>query len=139
MGFRLEKVASTVRAVIADALQHKLSDPRISTFSSVTRVEVTGDLMYAKVYVSVMGDEADVRNTMRGLKHATGYVQTLLAKRLNIRQCPHIVFVQDESVKVASKTIQAVDQVIAELNPADSGQACLDDSSTGQVGPGGNE
>lgn len=132
----MEKVASTIRLVIADAILHKLSDPRISSFSSVTRVEVTGDLMHAKVYVSVMGDETEQRKTMRGLESATGHVQTLLAKRLNIRQCPHIVFLLDESMKIASETIQTVGQAMAELDVPVSEENDLHDSQTEDGGPG---
>lgn len=132
----MEKVASTVRLVIADAILHKLSDPRISPFSSVTRVEVTGDLMHARVFVSVMGDDTVQRKTMQGLRHATGHVQTLLAKRMKVRQCPHIVFLLDETMKIASQTIRTVNDAMAELDerPIEDGE--LRDASATDLSPG---
>lgn len=136
MSIRLEKIASTIRLVIADAILHKLSDPRISSFSSVTRVEVTGDLMHARVFVSVMGDETAQRKTMQGLLHATGHVQTLLAKRLKIRQCPHIVFLLDESMKIASQTVRTVDEAMAELDGRGTEDDELRDASVTDLGPG---
>jgi len=109
--YRIEKVASTIQ----DAIVNRLSDPRISRFTSVTRVKVSGDLQLAKVYVSVMGSPGEQRRTMAGLQHAVGHVQTLLAKRLHIRQCPRIQFVLDESIKKAAQTMRLIEQSMAEI------------------------
>ncbi len=117
--FRVEKVASTVREVISDAIANRLSDPRISAFTSVTRVKVSGDLQTAKVYVSVMGPEGEQNRSVSGLRHATGHVQALLARRLRTRHCPRIQFVLDDSIKKATETIRLIGQSAAEFGPAE--------------------
>ncbi|HEY3244768.1 MAG TPA: 30S ribosome-binding factor RbfA [Phycisphaerae bacterium] len=103
---RLEKLASTIRFVVSDAIANKLSDPRISRFASVTRVDVVADLSLARVYVSVMGTPGEQRRTFRALQHAAGHVQRLLARQLQTRQCPEVRFVLDPSLKVAAQTMQ---------------------------------
>ena len=81
---RVDKIASTIREIVSDTIAHKLSDPRISPWTSVTRVEVAGDLQVAKVYVSVMGDQNSARTTMAGLNHAAGRIQRELARVLTV-------------------------------------------------------
>jgi ribosome-binding factor A len=112
--FRPERVAHLVRAVVSDAISHKLSDPRIEPFSSVTRVEVSRDLEHAKVFVSVMGDTSVRRRTMNGLDSAAGHIQRLVARQLPIRHCPQLSFHLDESIKRAVETIQLIDETMAE-------------------------
>jgi len=142
---RVEKIANAVRGVVSDAIQHRLSDPRISPLASVTRVAVSGDLLFANVYVSVMGTEAEQRKCLRGLHHAKGYIQTLLARRLQVRQCPRIEFFLDASIKKATEMIRVIDETMAEhcaseSSVASEGETCetgedADDVSS-QVGPG---
>ena len=112
---RPERVANVIRTVVSDAIANKLSDPRIQPMSSVTRVEVSGDLEYAKVWVSVMGDPAVQQRTIMGLHSARGYVQGLLARKLPIRHCPRISFHLDESIKRAVETIRLIDEAMSEL------------------------
>jgi ribosome-binding factor A len=117
---RIEKVASTVRSVISEAIQRRLSDPRISPFTSVTRVAISRDLEFATVYVSVMGTDAEQRRTIAGLQHARGHVQSLLARELRIRQCPQVRFLLDDSIKKATETIRMLDQAMHEGRDLDS-------------------
>ena len=112
--FRPARVAHIVRAVVSDAISHKLNDPRIEPLSSVTRVEVSGDLEYAKVFVSVMGDASVRRRTMAGLNSAGGLVQRLVARQLPIRHCPQLSFHLDESIQRAAQTIQLINETMAE-------------------------
>ena len=111
---RPERVANVVRAVVCDAMANKLNDPRIAPLSSVTRVEVSGDLEYAKVWVSVMGEAAAQRRTIAGLRSAAGLVQRLLARRLRVRHCPRLSFHLDESIKRAAETMRLIDEAVAQ-------------------------
>ncbi len=115
--FRVDKMGSAIRQIVSEAIATKLNDPRISTFTSVTRVEVSRDLQIARVYVSVLGTEAETRKTMTGLAHAVGHVQRLVAGRLTVRRCPEIRFVLDPSIKKAAQTIQIIEQTTAEAQP----------------------
>jgi len=107
---RPAKMASLVRQIVSEAIAQKLNDPRISPLASVTRVEVSGDLQVAKVYVSVMGSEAEGRTTLRGLTHAAGHIQRLLSEHWHARHCPEIRFVLDDSIKGAARTVAIIEE-----------------------------
>ncbi len=132
--FRPDKMASLIRLIVSDMIANKLQDPRISTFASVTRVEVSGDLQIAKVFVSVMGSEADDRRTMTALNHARGHIQKAVAKGVSTRVCPQISFHSDASIKKAAEIIRIIDESV----PAgDSEEATLDDPCNTEDQTGG--
>lgn len=110
MSHRIARVSHLVRDVVSDAIAHRVWDPRVSHFTSVTRVEVSSNLRAAAVYVSVMGTDAEAKKTMQGLESARGMIQTRLARRLNTRQCPILRFHLDKGLKVAIETIRRIDQ-----------------------------
>lgn len=104
--YRKEKVASVIRQVVGEAIVHRLNDPRVAPLTTVMRVEVTGDLLLARVYLSVQGDQATEQRTLRAMRHAAGYMQRMLARRLPIRQCPELRFEIDAGVKGARRTME---------------------------------
>ena len=104
--YRKEKVASVVRQIVGEAIVHRLSDPRVAPLTTVTRVAITGDLMIARVYLSVRGDDATERRTLAGVRRASGYIQRMLAKALSIRQCPELRFEIDQGAKGARRTLE---------------------------------
>jgi ribosome-binding factor A len=126
-GRRPERVAAVVRSVVSDAIATKLSDPRIAPLASVTRVEVSGDLEYAKVWISVLGDETVQRRTLAGLCSAAGYVQRLVGSELSIRHCPKVSFHLDLSLKKAAETIRLIEKVASEKRPQADSDAEPDD------------
>lgn len=106
--YRVDKVASTIRDIVSDAIANRLSDPRINTLTSITRVEVTADLQFADVHVSVLGDEGAARTTMRGLAQAAPRVQRMVAKGLSVRRCPEVRFRLDDSLKKAAEMYRLI-------------------------------
>jgi ribosome-binding factor A len=112
--FRVDKLGSTIRDIVSDAIANRLNDPRISPLTSITRVEVSGDLQIAKVFVSVLGGASQARKTMAGLTHAGGHVQRLVAERLSVRRCPEIRFVLDASLKKAAETIRVIEDSVGQ-------------------------
>lgn len=82
MGHRLERLGSVIRGVVSDAILSRVSDPRVSRLTSITRVNVSADLKFADVYFSVMGSEVEGRTTLRGLQSARGMIQSLLARAI---------------------------------------------------------
>lgn len=96
------------------AILAELKDPRIRDVT-VTYVEVSGDLRHAKVHVSVMGDEARQRLSLRGLQSAAGFLQSKCAARINTRYTPRIQFLLDDGVK---KSIE-IARILKEVLPAD--------------------
>src|SRR5687768_858263 len=95
---RLARVAEAIREVASETILFELKDPRVKGVT-VTRAEVSADLQHAKIFVSVMGSEGEQKLCLRGLKHATGFVQAKLAKRLQTRFTPAVTFVLDAGVK----------------------------------------
>ena len=76
-----------------------LKDPRVSgAMVSITRVEATPDMRYAKVYISVLGDEGALRDAMRGLRSASGFLRRELSSRLTLRYTPELAFEADDSI-----------------------------------------
>lgn len=109
---RPAKMASVVRNIVSEAISHQLNDPRVSPMASVTRVEISGDLQIAKVFVSVLGSEGETRKTLEGLGHAAGHIQRLLSKRLHTRHCPEVRFLTDMSVKGSAQTVQIIEESV---------------------------
>jgi ribosome-binding factor A len=83
----------------------------------VTRAEVSGDLQHAKIYVSIMGSKKEQELTMHGLRHATGFVQSKLANRLQTRFTPAIQFVLDEGVKKSIEMTRLINEALGQSAP----------------------
>ena len=108
---RTLKAAEAVREVVGMAILADLNDPRITNVT-VTRVEVSGDMREAKVYVSVMGEEKEQRLCMHGLRSAAGFLQSKVANRIDTRYTPRIEFVLDRGVKQSIEIHRILDEVL---------------------------
>ncbi len=126
--FRPDKMASLIRGIVSDMIANKLNDPRISSFTSITRVEVSGDLQLAKVYISVMGSEAQERKTMAALEHARGHVQRAIAKGVTARVCPVLSFHTDRSIKKAAEIIKIIDENIPPADYVSEEEPCSNEA-----------
>jgi ribosome-binding factor A len=110
---RQDQLGQVIARELSDLIRLRMKDPRIG-FASITGVEVTRDLSYAKVFISVMGSPEEQRETMRGLRHASGFLRHELAQRLTIRHVPEISFQLDESIARGARVIALLDQVSAQ-------------------------
>src|SRR4051794_1005317 len=117
---RLERVAEVVREVASETILFEVRDPRVKGVT-VTRTEVSGDLQHAKVYVSVMGSPAEQQACLRGLEHASGFVQSKLAGRLKTRFTPVIKFVLEGGVKKSIEMPRTLNEERALPAPATRG------------------
>lgn len=95
---RQAKLGEQIALEVSDLLRTRVKDPRVG-FASITRVEVSGDLRHAKIYVSVLGAEGEKKATIEALSHATGFIRRELASRLTIRFMPEIAFKLDNSIE----------------------------------------
>ena len=118
--FRIDKVASVIRQIVSEAIRDRLQDPRISTMTSVMRVEVSPDLDSARVHVSILGSAAVQKTTMAALTSAAGYIQGILARSLHTRQCPRLVFLLDDSLKRGKEVMRMIDDSMRELEDDDT-------------------
>jgi ribosome-binding factor A len=115
---RAQKVAEAIREVVSMAILTELKDPRVKDVT-VTYVEVSSDLRNAKVHVSVMGDETHQELTLRGLQSAAGFLQSKIARQLEMRYTPRLTFLLDQGVKQSIKIAQILREV---LPPAEEAQ-----------------
>ena len=98
--FRLTRLGEQVREEISQMiLRQQIKDPRISTFLSINRVEITSDLSYGKVYVSSFMSHKETLKGVKGLESAAGFIQTKLSKKLRLRQFPKLTFIMDSSIE----------------------------------------
>jgi ribosome-binding factor A len=119
---RPERVAKILKAEIGHIIHDDLKDPRIG-FVSITHVELSRDLKYAKVYFSILGDNADAQKTVQGLLKATGYIKKLIGERLKLRFTPAIVFKLDRSIEYNIH----LSEILAQENKSDPADKALTD------------
>ena len=95
---RTDRISEEVRRELDAIIREDLNDPRIDGTWSITRTEVTGDLRFAKVYISVLEDEKR-EPLMAALKNAKGYIRRELGKKMIIRHSPELIFVSDKNIE----------------------------------------
>jgi ribosome-binding factor A len=104
----MRRVDEAVRAVLSDGISKDLKDPRVG-FVTVTGVKTSADLRHARVYVSVLGDEAAREASLQGLRSAHGMLQGLLASELKLKHTPTLTFEYDESVDRGMRISELLD------------------------------
>jgi len=114
---RVLKAAEAVREVVSWAILTELRDPRVRDVT-VTRVEMSGDLRQAKVYVSIMGVQTKQELSLRGLQSASGFLQSKLSDRIDTRYTPRIEFVLDQGVKHSIEISRILKEVLPPDQPA---------------------
>lgn len=111
MKIRPTRVGEQMKKELTEIISRKLKDPRIG-FVTVTDVEVTGDLQIAKVYITVLGDEDQKQDTLRGLEKAKGFIRSEMGQRLRLRKTPEILFEFDSAFEYGNK----IDSLLRDLN-----------------------
>jgi ribosome-binding factor A len=110
---RTARVGQQIQKEIAIILMREIKDPRLS-MTTVSAVEVTRDLAYAKVFVTFFNDNADeIKASLEVLAEAEGYIRSLLGKRLRARIMPHLRFIYDSSMSEGVRMSALVDQAVA--------------------------
>ena len=94
---RIEKLQELIKQEVSKMLLYDIKDPRIG-FVTVTEVEMTGDLREATIYVSIMGNDEQIKDSMEGLQSALGFVRREIGKRIRLRFTPEISFAPDKSL-----------------------------------------
>lgn len=94
---RIEKIQELMKQEISQIILRELKDPRIG-FVTVTQVEVTGDLRNAKIYVSLMGSEQQIKDCWTGLQSSLGFIRREIGQRIRLRCTPELSFHLDKSL-----------------------------------------
>ena len=108
---RIEKLQELIKQEMSKMLLREIKDPRIG-FVTVTGVEMTGDLREAKIFVSIMGSEEQVKNSWEGLQSALGFIRREIGKRIRLRFTPEISFAPDKSLDYS----EHIQKILLEIN-----------------------
>lgn len=108
---RTSRLNEEIKKIISTIIQNELKDPRIPMITSITHVDVTKDLRYAKVYVSVYGDEEQKSKCIEGLKSASGFIRKEIGSRIKIRYVPELVFELDNSIEHGLHISQILEEI----------------------------
>ena len=109
---RIGRIDEEYRKEISQIIGYELKNPNVTGMISVTKVKVTNDLKFAKVYVSILNSK-NVKDTLAGLKKSSGYIRSELAKRVNLRNTPELIFELDDSIEYGAK----IDSILKEIMP----------------------
>ena len=109
---RLGRIDEEYKKELSQIVGYELKNPNVTGLISVTKVKVTSDLKYAKVYVSILNSK-NIKDTLAGLKKSSGYIRSELAKRVNLRNTPELIFELDDSIEYGAK----IDSILKEIMP----------------------
>ena len=109
---RQGRIDEEYKKEISNIINYDLKNPSATGLISVTKVKVTKDLKYARVYVSILNAKS-VAGTLSALKKSSGFIRTELAKRINLRNTPELVFELDDSIEYGTK----IDEILKKIMP----------------------
>lgn len=116
---RQEQLAAFLRDEVSDIIRREMKDPRLG-FASITRVELSPDYRYAKIYVSVLGSDEDLKETIDALSGAAGFIRHILKPRIHARHIPHLSFRADRSMEHAEAVARTLNEIREQYaTPAD--------------------
>jgi ribosome-binding factor A len=116
MSHRIERVNTLIRREVSELIQHELRDPRIDEFITVTEVDTSPDLKYAKIYISSMSGQQEQEKILGVLNSAAGFLRTALAGKIRIRYTPELHFVWDNSIERGDRILRLIDEVSQKEN-----------------------
>lgn len=117
---RMGRINEEIQRELA-ALIPTVKDPRVTGMISVTRVDATRDLRYARVYVSML-DKSSAKEVVRGLKSAAGYLRREVGHALDLRYTPELIFIEDDSIDRGAHILEMLrdPEVVKPANPANA-------------------
>ena len=109
---RLGRIEEEYRKELSQIISYELKNPNVTGLISVTKVKVSNDLKYARVYVSILNSK-NIKETLAGLKKSSGFIRSELARKVNLRNTPEIIFELDDSIEYGTK----IDAILKEIMP----------------------
>lgn len=113
---RVRRVAEQIKKDVSQIIGAQIKDPRIAGITSVTEVQLTRDLRYASVYVSIYGSDVEKEETLQTLMRASGFIRSEVGRRIRLRYTPEINFFLDNSIEYGTR----IDSVIKSLKKEES-------------------
>ncbi len=108
---RLQRINSLLKEVLFDVIQKQVRNPNVNLFVSVTRVETSADLYHAKVYISLIGTDAEKTKVLSALESAAGFIAVQASKQVELRHFPSLTFKLDLSVEEHFK----IDKILSDI------------------------
>ena len=131
------RINSEVLRELSRIISREIKDPRISPMTTVVAVEVAPDLKTCKAYISVLGPEEELQDTLEGLRSAHGYIKRELAHSVNLRNTPDIRFITDQSIAYGVNMSKKIDIINAEMHEREKAAQENSDSNTFENEEGG--
>ena len=113
---RLNRIDEELKKEITNILTYDIKNPNVTGLLSVTRVKITPDFKYAKVYVSIMNAK-NTKETFAAIKKSAGFIRTEIAKRVNLRITPELVFVLDDSIEYGTRIDAILKDIMKDVKP----------------------
>lgn len=124
---RQVRINEEFKKEISALIMNGLKDPRIHPMTTVIETQVTKDLKFCKAFVSVLGNQDALDETIKGLNSSKGFIRSELAKRINMRNTPEITFVPDQSIEYSIKMSKLIDDVKVKNNEIDEDEDISED------------
>lgn len=109
---RSERIAQQIRRELAEIIRLELKDPRIGMMT-ITDVEVSHDMAYAKVFYTLMGEEDKTEETAKALARSAGFLRSQLAPRFKLYRIPELEFIYDSSIEAGTVLSELIDKAVA--------------------------
>ena len=116
---RFNRIDEELKKEISQIINYELKNPNVTGLISVTKAHVTKDLKYAKVYVSILNSK-NIKNTLAGLKKSAGYIRSEIAKRINLRVTPELIFELDDSIEYGAKIDTILKEIMTDIKPEEN-------------------
>ncbi|GAA0122089.1 MAG: 30S ribosome-binding factor RbfA [Clostridium argentinense] len=109
--YRSGRINEEIKRDVSNTIQNKIKDPRLTAMISVTDVDVSKDLSYAKIYVSIFGNEKEKKDSYLALKNSAGFIRKEIAKNVKIRHIPEVIIELDETLDKAQHLDSLLEQI----------------------------
>jgi len=113
---RLDRVSEELKREISNIINYEVTNSNVTGMVSVTKVKISPDLHYARVYVSILNSK-NVKQTLAGLKASSGFIRSKIAERINMRVTPELVFEFDDSLEYGQKIDTILNEIMNEIKP----------------------
>ena len=108
---RLAGIESELKRALCDIIMNDMTDPRMSEMTSVTHVEISRDLKYAKVFISVFDSDKKKKSTIETLTHAQHHIKNEIGARVRLRRLPELTFILDDSIEYSNRITEILKKV----------------------------
>lgn len=116
---RLARINEELKREVSNIINYEVKNSNVTGMISITKVKTTPDLRYAKISVSIINSKS-VKNTLAGLKGASGFIRSRLAEKINLRITPELVFELDDSMVYGERIDKILEEIMKDIKPEDN-------------------